>query len=105
MVKSEIQTVIKRYIAVLKAAGIDVDKTYLYGSCARGENTEHSDIDLLLVSDYFDTDDDKILSSPWLYTVKVDPRIEPLAISSRRFLSDESSPLLGIIKREGIEIM
>ncbi len=32
---------------------------YLYGSCARGENTEHSDIDLLIIADISKEDKDK----------------------------------------------
>ena len=59
----------------------------------------------MLVSDVFDTDDDSILSRPWIYTVKVDPRIEPVAVGSRRFNTDAGSPLIEIVKKEGVKVM
>jgi hypothetical protein len=40
----------------------------------------------------------------WALTLKTDSRIEPYIISSMKFTSDDISPLLQIVKREGIEI-
>jgi hypothetical protein len=40
----------------------------------------------------------------WALTRQVDARIEPYGIGIRKFLSDDVSPLLYIVKREGIEI-
>lgn len=105
MVKTEIESVVRKYLNILKETGLNIDHAFIYGSCARGENNADSDIDLMLVSDIFDTDDDKILSSPWIYTLKVDHRIEPFAVGSKRFQSDTGSPLIEIVKKEGIEIM
>ncbi len=105
MVKAEIESVVKKYIHILNDTGLKITQAYIYGSCARGENNIHSDIDVMLVSDIFDTDDDSILSRPWIYTVKVDPRIEPVAIGSRRFNTDTGSPLIEIVKKEGVKIM
>jgi len=105
MVKTEIESVIKKYINVLNDTGMDIKEAYIYGSCARGEDNADSDIDVMLVSDIFDTDDDKILSSPWIYTVKVDPRIEPVAVGSRLFNNNTTSPLIEIVKKEGVKIM
>ena len=105
MVKAEIESVIKKYILILNDTGLNIEHAYIYGSCARGEDSAHSDIDVMLVSDIFDTDDDLILSRPWIYTVKVDPRIEPVAVGSRRFKNDSGSPLIEIVKREGVKIM
>jgi uncharacterized protein len=105
MVKTEIESVVRKYLSVLKDTGFTIDQAYLYGSCARGENSDTSDIDLMLVSDMFDTDDDGILSRPWIYTVQVDHRIEPFAVGTRRFQSDMGSPLIEIVKKEGIRLM
>ena len=105
MVKTEIESVVRKYLGVLKETGLNIEHAYLYGSCARGENSSTSDIDLMLVSDVFDTDDDSILSRPWIYTVKVDHRIEPVAVGTRRFNSNTGSPLIEIVKKEGVEIM
>lgn len=105
MVKAEIESVVKKYIHILNDTGLNIKRAYIYGSCARGEDSTHSDIDVMLVSDLFDTDDDLILSRPWIYTVKVDPRIEPVAVGSRRFDTDTGSPLIEIVKKEGVKIM
>ena len=105
MVKAEIESVVKKYLAVLNDTGLTIDQAYIYGSCARGENSNSSDIDVMLVSDMFDTDDDSVLSRPWIYTVKVDHRIEPVAVGSKRFKSDTGSPLIEIVKKEGVKIM
>jgi len=92
------------YLSVLYEAGIVIDKAYLYGSYARNEATDDSDIDLLLVSKQFDTDDDYVLSTPWLYCTKVDHRIEPLSVGLKKFAADDASPIFEIIRQTGIEI-
>ena len=105
MVKAEIESVVKKYINVLNDTGLNIKQAFIYGSCARGENRTDSDIDVLLVSDIFDTDDDSVLSRPWIYTVKVDPRIEPVAVGSRRFNTDSGSPLMELVKKEVVKIL
>ena len=105
MVKAEIESIIKKYIHILNDKGLNIEEAYIYGSCARGENGTDSDIDVMLVSDMFDTDDDLVLSRPWIYTVQVDPRIEPIAVGSRRFRNNTGSPLIEIVKKEGVKIM
>lgn len=105
MVKTEIESVVKQYINILNDTGLNIKQAYVYGSCARGEDSADSDIDVMLISDIFDTDDDMILSRSWIYAVKVDPRIEPVAVGSRRFQDDAGSPLIEIVKKEGMRIM
>jgi predicted nucleotidyltransferase len=80
MSQSEVITLVKRYLDTLSQAGIPVEMAYLYGSYARDEASQDSDIDLLLVSSLFDTNDDIILSKPWLYTTQIDSRIEPYSV-------------------------
>jgi len=105
MVSAEIESIVKQYLSVLNDTGLKIDHAYIYGSCARGENGEDSDIDLMLVSDIFDTDDDRILSRPWIYAANVDHRLEPVSVGTVRFNTDTSSPLIGMVKRDGIEIL
>jgi predicted nucleotidyltransferase len=104
MSQTDAINIIRAYLDVLKQAGLNINKAYLYGSYASNEANEESDIDLLLVSSEFDTDDDYILSKPWLYTTKVDHRIEPLSIGLKRFASDNVSPIIEIVRQTGIEI-
>lgn len=104
MSQSEVIILVKRYLDTLNQAGIPIAMAYLYGSYARDEASQDSDIDLLLVSSLFDTNDDIILSKPWLYTTQVDSRIEPYSVGLKRFQTDQVSQLLEIIRREGIRI-
>jgi uncharacterized protein len=104
MVQSEVIDIIKKYIHNLRQGGIKIQFAYLYGSYARNESSENSDIDVLLISDDFDTDDDVILSKPWSPKYRNDLRIEPIAISAERFRTDDVSPIIELAKKEGIRI-
>jgi uncharacterized protein len=104
MAQIDVINIIRNYLLVLKQADIIVDKAFLYGSYARNEASDESDIDVMLVSRQFDTDDDYVLSKPWLYTTKVDRRIEPLSIGLKRFNTDNSTPLIETVRQTGIEI-
>jgi len=104
MSQIDVINIIHTYIQVLKQAGIILDKAFLYGSYARNEANEESDIDLMLVSGMFDTDDDYLLSKPWIYSSKVDHRIEPISVGLLRFNSDDASPIIELVRQTGIEI-
>ena len=104
MVQREIINIIKQYIRNLNAGGIIIQFAYLYGSYARNEATPESDIDVLLVADVFDTNDDAILSKPWLPKFRNDFRIEPIAIGTKRFETDDISPIIELARQEGIKI-
>lgn len=97
--------IVRKYVDNLNKAGFPIMKAYLYGSYARNEANENSDIDVLLVSEIFDTEDDKILSEPWSPKYRTDFRIEPIAIGKKVFFSDDESIILETVKKEGIEIV
>jgi predicted nucleotidyltransferase len=105
MAQIEIIDLVRKYILLLNAAGIPVVKAFLYGSYARNEAHPDSDIDVMVISPAFDTHDDKIKAKAWLLTEKVDLRIEPYTIGVNKYLSDDISPLLQIVKKEGLEIL
>jgi predicted nucleotidyltransferase len=50
---SETEKIIKQYCEQLKKMGIVVEQTILFGSHARGEAREGSDIDLVIISSAF----------------------------------------------------
>ena len=104
MVQKEIIEIVRQYIRNLRNDGIIIKFAYLYGSFARNEALPDSDIDVLLVSDMFDTDDDYILSKPWLPKYRNDFRIEPISIGTKRFQTDDVSPIIQIAQREGVKI-
>ena len=94
----------KKYIKLLTELGIDIQKAYLYGSFARNQSDENSDIDILLITDKENTENMQLKIKIWQLTRKVDNRIEPKIISRKRFDTDEVSPVLEMIRREGLEI-
>jgi predicted nucleotidyltransferase len=104
MINEEIIQIIKKYLRLLETKGIYISKAYLYGSQAKGIASKNSDIDLMLVSPLFDDDADKYARVIWYSASEVSFQLEPITIGEKKFLSDKYSPLIGIVKKEGIEI-
>lgn len=104
MVNPEIIAVVKKYLQVLAGKGIPVQHAFLYGSHVRNQATDNSDIDVMLVSDYFDKADIYRMATPWRVAADVDHRIEPVSVSTHRFVTDEESPLIAVVKQEGVEV-
>ena len=105
MAQREVIEILKKYCLLLNISGIPVEKAFLYGSYSRNEETADSDIDIMIVSPVFDENDDVIKAKAWRLTEKINLRIEPYTVGSKKFLNDNVSPLLQIVKREGIEIV
>ena len=103
MSQKQVINIIKKYIALLNASGIPVHKAFLYGSYRNDNATKDSDIDILVVSKAFEKND-KLRAKAWTLTENIDVRIEPYTIGLQKFLTDEVSPLLQIIRKEGLEI-
>lgn len=101
--KSVIETV-QRYLSELRKYGVQIDKVFLFGSQARGTAGKESDIDVMLVSSLFDQDRMKYIGKIWVATEVSNFKIEPHVVGLKRFLEDDYSPLIGIVKKEGIEI-
>ncbi len=104
MVQKDIIALIQMLLKRLVQEGIPVEKAFLYGSYARGEANEESDIDILLVSELFDDNDDRTVGKTWRISSTIDTRIEPYTVGKKRFLTDRTSPLLQLVKQEGFEI-
>lgn len=105
MSQKEVINKAKLYITRLEEAGIKIDKAFLYGSCASNTVlTENSDIDIMLVSKEFDKNNDKLAGLVWKLTKGIDTRIEPYIVGLNKFHNDDISPLLQIVKKEGIAI-
>jgi predicted nucleotidyltransferase len=104
MLQQDAIKIVRQYVANLNNGGVTIYKAYLFGSYARNQASDSSDIDVLLIADVFDTDDDVILSKPWSPKYRNDYRIEPVAIGRKRFLSDDSSIILEEVRKEGLEI-
>ena len=65
MAKAEVIELLKTFISILRAEGIDIDRAYLYGSYQSGTATKDSDIDIGVLCfdtfyDEYDNEDVKV---------------------------------------------
>ena len=104
MVDPEIRGIILNFINTLRGKGIRIERVFLYGSFASGKTHAGSDLDLAIISPDFGKDRFEerkmLLRLAW----RIDPRIEPIPISSASYENDTWIPLIHEIKQKGIEI-
>ena len=107
MVDQTILNTIRNYLQAANEAGFHTNRAVLYGSWARGEATEDSDIDLVVLAPEFDDNySHELVSKLWQLRIQ-DPeawRIEPIACGEREWLKDDSRAIIEIARREGIMI-
>lgn len=104
MVNQSIIDAIRKYINVLNENGINAEKAILFGSYARGDAKELSDIDILVISEDFDRDRWSREDEMWELTLDADSRIQPIPVGVKQFIEDDSSVAIEMARREGIEI-
>ncbi len=105
MVDFPVIEAVKRYLRVLSQEGIHADKAVLFGSFARGDATECSDIDLIVIAREFDgIKDRRLIRRLWILRAQADVRIEPIPCGEREWQSETGRPILDIARREGMEI-
>ena len=104
MVDAEIRSIVLRFVDVLNSKGIRVEKAVLYGSYASGNVHTGSDLDLAIISPDFGKnrfeEGKMLLQIAW----RIDPRLEPIPISSESYQKDTWVPLIYEIKEKGIEL-
>jgi predicted nucleotidyltransferase len=105
MVEEKVKQIIHRFVDILVKKGIRIDQVILYGSYASGNMKHYSDIDLAIISPDFGNDKFEesklLLQTAW----RVDPRLQPVPISSESFSKKTWVPLIHQIKASGIEIL
>ena len=98
---------IKELVAGLKKVyGDNLSRVILYGSKARGEATEDSDIDILVVLKRLGNiseERERIHSIKWPICYKYDLLISAIIRSEQEYLT-RLSPLVLNIKKEGIKL-
>ena len=105
MAKREVIELLKKYIILLNAEGISVNKAFLFGSYLNDTASDSSDIDVMIVSDKYDETDDVTVGKIWKLTRKINTKIEPFLIGINKFKDDSSSPLVSMVKAKGFEIV
>ncbi len=104
MVDPETVDIISRFVNALAAKGIRVEKAILYGSRASGKPHASSDLDLAIVSPDFGRDRYEERKTLLQIAWRIDPRIEPIPISSASHEKDTWVPLIYEIREKGIEL-
>ena len=92
------------YIKLIQNKYTDFEAVYVFGSYARGNSNQDSDIDLALI--FRDLDDSKrfdLQVQLMLLASQIDTRIEPHPVSYDDFYSD--NPFVAEIKRTGFELL
>ena len=102
MVNESIGLIVRKYLSNLNQHDISVSFGVIFGSHARGEANQWSDIDLLVVSPRFDQklkrEDINLLCR---IAARTDSRIEPIPVGQGQYLTDDSSAIIEIARREG----
>lgn len=102
-IPDKIKNVVEKYFALLQENNINIRNAYLFGSYAKGNYNEWSDIDIALVSDTFEgiriKDRDKIRK----ITLAVSSSIEVLPFNPKDFSPE--NPLAKEIIETGISLV
>jgi len=101
-IPDKVKRIIKRYVKELKKNNIPIDEMILFGSYAKGNYNEYSDIDLLIVSPIFKGDRIEDRDKIRKITLKVSSEIEVLPCSREEF--KEKNPFIKDIIKTGIRI-
>ncbi|MEW6249251.1 MAG: nucleotidyltransferase domain-containing protein [Planctomycetota bacterium] len=105
MVAESVVLTVREYLAAVRAAGIHARRAVLFGSHARGEANEWSDIDLVVIAPELDRPDGQEWVDPlWELRAVTDSRIEPIPCGEREWETDGTRPILEVARREGVEI-
>lgn len=102
MVNESIALIVRKYLIYLCQQDMPVTYGVVFGSQARGEAGEWSDIDLLVVSPRFDEERKRAdINLLWRVAARIDSWIEPIPVGQRQFLTDDTSAIIEIARREG----
>ncbi len=104
MVESTVIAAVKRYLAALPGLGIHPSRAVLFGSFARGQTGEYSDIDLIVIAPEFDGSRELSLVKGLWRATDSDNRIEPIPCGEQEWETDQGRPILEIARREGVII-
>jgi predicted nucleotidyltransferase len=101
-IPDKVKGIIDKYMAALKENNIPVNQAILFGSYAKGNYDNWSDIDLALVSEIFEGIRIKDRNKIRLITLKISSDIEVLPYRPQDFNTDD--PFVKEIIETGIKI-
>jgi uncharacterized protein len=90
------------YLKTLNTQGLAVRFGVVFGSWAKGNQDQWSDIDLMVVSPRFDGPRNRRdVDLLWRLAARIDSRIEPVPCGEKQWEEDDSSAIVEIARREG----
>ena len=105
MVERSVLETVRTYLEAVRAEGISVERAIVFGSQVKGTANEWSDIDLVVVSAAFDGPSaESAVDTLWMARVATRGHIEPIGCGIQRWEKDDGSPLLAIVREEGVEV-
>lgn len=102
-IPAKIREVLEKYIHTLEEKHIHVQRAILFGSYADGRANEWSDIDIALVSDFFDGDRFDDRGKIRKITLSVSSDLSPLPFRPEDFIAE--NPFVQEILEKGIRIV
>lgn len=99
---TEIISIVKDYLSILKKNNIRFEKVFLFGSYAKGLALENSDIDIALIMENFDNDRFDTRLKLMKYSRNFPEVIEPHPFKFSEF--NASNPFAREIIKDGINI-
>ena len=106
MVAEPALTAVQNYLHALQTHGLPVRFGVVFGSQAKGQANQWSDIDLLVVSPQFDRPRQRRdVDLLWRLAARTDSRIEPIPCGERQWQEDTSSAIVEIARRDGQQVI
>jgi predicted nucleotidyltransferase len=102
-IPDRIREITDRYFALLQSNGILIQRAVLFGSYAHGQARPGSDIDLAIVSDYFEGDRFKDKNKIRRFTISTSIDLEVLPFNPKDFTAND--PLVKEILDTGLVIL
>ena len=105
MVDTKIIEAIRKYILEAGRSGVQISEAFLFGSYAKDQADEESDLDVLLVCpEYNESTSEQINDLLWSLRARTDSRIEPVPVAEREWSEGAGGIIADIARREGIRI-
>lgn len=105
MAQGTVIEIVQKLLLTLEEHGIQQPFAVLYGSQVTGETHPWSDIDLLIVSESYDSYlSRQHIADLWKIASRVDKRIEPVPCGLTQWQNDDSSAIIETARLTGTTI-
>ncbi len=102
-ISKKVRNIVKEYVSELKI-DIDISHVVVFGSQVNGKASKRSDIDVAIVSNFFDSNKyNYSYLFQKLWKVK-NSNIDPVGYSLKEYRAKTPSPLLSEIRQNGLEL-